>query len=59
MPLLRLLDSVGSHHRACLQSRIFIATRSGSSSAESARRCRPCSTSQEDIKVVVDMTASV
>ena len=34
-------------------------TRSGSSSAWSPRRCRPCSTSREDIKVVVDMTASV
>ena len=35
------------------------ATRSGSSSAWLARRCRPCSTSKEDIKVGVDMTASV
>jgi hypothetical protein len=25
----------------------------------SPRRCRPCSTSREDIKVAVDMTASV
>lgn len=34
-------------------------TRSGSSSVWSPRRCRPCSTSREDIKVAVDMTASV
>lgn len=34
-------------------------TRSGSYSAWSPRRCRPCSTSGEAIEVVVDMTASV